>query len=60
MGGARIEVEVPEGMFVFSKFVEKAAELNSWVKWFATKAIKTQVLWCEQGFYLCREGEEAI
>jgi hypothetical protein len=56
----RLVLESPEGMFVFSKFMKTAAELSEWAKHFTSKAIRTQIMWCEHGFYLCREGVEAV
>jgi len=56
----RLVLETPQGMFVFSKFQKTAAELAEWVKWFTAKQIRTQIIWCEHGYYLCREGVEAV
>ena len=40
--------------------MKTAQELAEWIKWFTKKQIRTQIMWCEHGYYLCREGVEAI
>ena len=51
--------QAPEGFFVFSKGMEKRADLTAWVNHFFRKDILTCIVQDEEGlYYLCREGVE--
>lgn len=59
MGFKKAKVNVPEGMFVFSKIMKSKKDLSLWEKHFRDKSIKTEIVEVEGGFVLCREGIEA-
>ena len=55
------EKEVPEGMFIMSKPMDRKSYLIGWEKHFWEKGIQTQIIQdTKNKFYLCREGVEAI
>ena len=50
----------PEGFFEFSTPQDTMKSLDSWVKWFKSRRVKTTIVKNNNGsFVLCREGKES-
>ncbi len=53
-------IDIPAGMFIMSKATQEKSHLDSWIKHFNEKGIRTEIIKDSKGkYYLCREGLES-